>query len=108
MIEEKDNMLSTKEVAARIGVKYTTVMMWLREKKLAGAVKVTPRVGNPYWLIPESAIVDIVKRSQGRPKKAKPSANPVDEIPVKPKPRVPTGTATKKALKKRRKTAAGN
>ena len=61
-------MLTTKEVAERIGVKYTTVMLWLREKKLAGARKEDSPRGE-YWLIPESSIVGIKKRGQGRPKK---------------------------------------
>jgi len=60
-------MLTTKEVAERIGVKYTTVMLWLRENKLAGAVKEDSPRGE-YWLIPESSIAGIKKRGQGRPR----------------------------------------
>lgn len=65
-MEEK--MLTTKEVAERIGVKYTTVMLWIREGKLAGVVRQESPRGH-YWLIPESSIVDIKKRGQGRPRK---------------------------------------
>ena len=61
-------MLTTREVAERIGVKYPTVMLWLRENKLAGAVKESSPRGE-YWLIPESSIAGIKKRGQGRPKK---------------------------------------
>lgn len=82
-------MLTTKEVAERIGVKYPTVMLWIRENKLAGAVKEsTPR--GDYWLVPESSLVGIVKRGQGRPKKAAPA------------------TATKTTAKKRASKKAGN
>jgi excisionase family DNA binding protein len=65
----KRKMLTTKEVAERIGVKYTTVMLWLRENKLPGAVK-EPSPRGEYWLIPEASIAGIQKRGQGRPKKA--------------------------------------
>jgi excisionase family DNA binding protein len=64
----KQKMLTTKEVAERIGVKYTTVMLWLREKKLPGAMKEDSPRGY-YWLIPESSISGIQKRGQGRPRK---------------------------------------
>jgi hypothetical protein len=64
----KQKMLTTKQVAERIGVKYTTVMLWLREKKLAGAVKESSPRGD-YWLIPETSIAGIQKRGQGRPRK---------------------------------------
>jgi excisionase family DNA binding protein len=65
----KEKMLTTKEVAERIGVKYPTVMLWIRENKLAGVIKETSPRGD-YWLIPESSLTGIVKRGQGRPKKA--------------------------------------
>jgi excisionase family DNA binding protein len=69
-------MLTTKEVAERIGVKYTTVMLWIREGKLIGVVrKETPR--GHYWLIPESSIAGIKKRSQGRPRKDSAPSAPV-------------------------------
>lgn len=64
----KEKMLTTREVAERIGVKYSTVMLWLRKNKLAGAFKETSPRGD-YWLIPESSIKGIVKRKQGRPPK---------------------------------------
>lgn len=74
-------MLTTKEVAERIGVKYPTVMLWLRENKLAGAVKETSPRGD-YWLIPESSILGIVRRGQGRPKKIA-SDDVITEKPTK-------------------------
>lgn len=63
-------MLTTREVAERIGVKYPTVMLWIKKERLPGAVKENSPRG-AYWLIPESALVGIVKRKQGRPRKAK-------------------------------------
>ncbi len=86
----KEKMLTTKEVAERIGVKYPTVMLWIRENKLAGAMKETSPRGD-YWLVPESSLAGIVKRGQGRPKKV-------------------TGTAaeTKPATKKRATKAKGS
>lgn len=83
-------MLTTKEVAERIGVKYPTVMLWIRERKLSGAVKETSPRGD-YWLVPESSIVGIKKRGQGRPKKIAAAdethsdASVTAEKPAKPK-----------------------
>jgi excisionase family DNA binding protein len=103
----KEKMLTTREVAERIGVKYSTVMLWLRENKLAGAVKeMSPR--GAYWLIPESSIAGIVKRKQGRPKKAEPPVDQADTTPAKPKRRMSNRTAAKKALMKTRKKGTGN
>lgn len=62
-------MLTTRQVAEKVGVTYSAVMLWLREGKLPGAVKESSPRGE-YWLIPESAIRGIKKRGQGRPKKA--------------------------------------
>ena len=61
-------MLTTKEVAERIGVTYSAVMLWIKEGKLPGAVKESSPRGE-YWLIPETAIRSIKKRGRGRPKK---------------------------------------
>jgi len=103
----KEKMLSTREVAERIGVKYSTVMLWLRENKLAGAVKeMSPR--GAYWLIPESSIAGIVKRKQGRPKKTETPGDQANDASAKPKRRVSNRTAAKKPLKKTRKKAAGD
>lgn len=59
--------MTPKEYAEIHGVAYTTVMYWLNNGKVDGAVKhETPR--GPYWELPVDA--PRPKKLSGRPKKA--------------------------------------
>ncbi|MGH9765447.1 MAG: hypothetical protein ACREDR_20755 [Blastocatellia bacterium] len=66
-------MLTTKEFADQVGAPYTTVMGWLREGRIRGAVldKSSPRGG--VWWIPKSAVAKFndpeTRPRRGRPKK---------------------------------------
>ncbi len=79
-------MLTTNEVAEQMGVAYTTVMLWLREGKLPGAVKREHPRGD-YWEIPASDLKSLDRGRRGRPSK----------------PEAANGQATKPA-RKRKKT----
>jgi hypothetical protein len=45
-------MLTPRQYAATVGVAYTTVMYWLKEEKLPGAVKEPLPYGGYYYQIP--------------------------------------------------------
>src|SRR5690349_16730555 len=102
----KEKMLTTKEVAEKIGVKYPTVMLWIRENKLAGAVKETSPRGD-YWLVPESSLAGIVKRGQGRPKKATDETEP-PEAPAITAVEIKAGDVVKTKATKKRASKKGN
>jgi excisionase family DNA binding protein len=65
-------MLTTKEFATELGVKYPTVMGWLREGRLPEAEfdDSNPRGG--VWYIPRSALIRF-KNEETRPRRGRPS-----------------------------------
>lgn len=68
-------MLTTTEVAERMGVSYQTVMSWHRNGKLPNAIRETSPRGD-YWLIPETDLEGLTKRGRGRPAKSEPETKP--------------------------------
>jgi hypothetical protein len=67
----EEKMLTAREVATRIGAAYSSVRIWAKEGRFAGAQLIQPPAGLPYWLIPESAIEGYETRGVGRPAKPK-------------------------------------
>jgi hypothetical protein len=67
----KKGMLSTKEFAQEVNAPYPTVMGWLREGRIRGAVfdDSLPRGG--VWWIPRSAIASF-KNPETRPRRGRP------------------------------------
>jgi hypothetical protein len=66
-MSRKGKLVTPKEYAEINGVAYTTVLYWLNNGKVEGAVKYeTPR--GPYWELPLDA--PRPKKLSGRPKKA--------------------------------------
>ena len=61
-------MLTPKQYAERQGVAYTTVMNWLRQDKVLGAVKHMTPTGH-YWEVPAKAAKP--KLLPGRPRTKK-------------------------------------
>jgi hypothetical protein len=68
---KKKAMLTTKEFALAVNAAYTTVMGWLRDGRIPGAVfdDSIPRGG--VWYIPQSAVEKFKQetRKRGRPRK---------------------------------------
>jgi hypothetical protein len=63
----KQKMLSPSQYAEKIGKPYQTVMTWLRQGRIAGAVK--QEIGKmAIYQIPENAVASAPP--MGRPKKA--------------------------------------
>lgn len=81
-------MLTTNEVAQKLGVAYTTVMLWIKQGKLEAVKREHPR--GDYYEVPAAALGTLERGSKGRPKKAAP------------------GTETKPSAKKRASKKAGN
>jgi hypothetical protein len=72
MDAKKPKMLAPKQYAERQGVAYTTVMNWLRQGKILGAVKHMTPTGH-YWEIPVKATKP--ELLPGRPPHTPPVAN---------------------------------
>jgi predicted site-specific integrase-resolvase len=69
---KKPKMLTPRQYAERQGVAYTTVMNWLRQDKILGAVKQMTPTGH-YWEIPAKAAKPKLQTGRPRTKKAEDS-----------------------------------
>jgi hypothetical protein len=70
MRKKEPDMLTTREVADRLGAAESSVRMWARKGRFPGAEeKNSPR--GPYWLIPDTALEGFNMGKAGRPPKAK-------------------------------------
>ena len=65
-MKRKPKMLTPRQYADQQGVAYTTVMNWLQQGKIDGAVKHETPTGH-YWELPET--VPVPKLRPGRPPK---------------------------------------
>ncbi len=63
-------MLTTSEVAERLGVAQVTVNVWCLKGKFPHAVREETGRG-PLWTIPENDLTNFVQPKAGRPPKAK-------------------------------------
>jgi excisionase family DNA binding protein len=69
-----EKMLTTSEVADRLGVAGSSVRIWLRAGRFPHAKsEETPR--GKVWYIPESDVDGFEKRERGRPPKIKEESN---------------------------------
>lgn len=68
-------MLTASEVAAKLGAAESSVRLWARTGRFAGAHFEETRIGS-YWLIPESALEGFTMRKPGP--KPKPKAKPAE------------------------------
>jgi len=68
MKKKEPKMLTTKEVAERIGAAPISVRIWASEGRFPGARKETHPRGD-YWLIPETDLIGFVNPGRGRPPK---------------------------------------
>ena len=64
-------MLTVKQVAELIGAGASSVRLWAKEGKFAGAQLIEPPAGLPYWMIPDTALDGFTLRGRGRPPKPK-------------------------------------
>jgi len=64
-------MLTVKQVAELIGAGASSVRLWAKEGKFAGAELIEPPAGLPYWMIPDTALEGFALRGRGRPPKPK-------------------------------------
>jgi hypothetical protein len=71
MRKEEGNPMTAVTFAEAMGVDYTTVMRWLRNKLVPGAEQIEPIPGMKIWQIPMSALQ--MERPKSGPKK-EPSA----------------------------------
>ena len=67
----KGEMLTTSQVAARLGVGRSTVNLWCRKGKFPNAEARKEVIGN-VWYVPESDLEGFTSPTMGRPPKAKP------------------------------------
>jgi hypothetical protein len=67
-MKRKQKMITPRQYAERQGVAYTTVMNWLQQGKIPGAIKHETPTGH-YWMLPE--ITPKPKLQPGRPPKSK-------------------------------------
>jgi hypothetical protein len=58
-------LLTVREVAERLGAASSSVRAWCLEGRFVGARLEQSPTGAVYWLIPESALKDFVKRPRG-------------------------------------------
>ncbi len=70
----KGEMLTTSQVAARLGVGRSTVNLWCRQGKFPNAEARKEVIGN-VWYVPESDLEGFTSPTMGRPPKAKPEQN---------------------------------
>ena len=68
-------MLTVKQVAELIGAGASSVRLWAKEGKFAGAQLIQPPAGLPYWMIPDTALEGFELRGRGRPPKPKVESN---------------------------------
>ena len=61
-------MLTVRETAGRIGAAESSVRLWVRQGKFAGARLEETPVGS-YWMIPETALSSFEMGKAGRPQK---------------------------------------
>ncbi len=65
---------SVTEVAEKFNAARRIILGWIAAGKFPNARKVEPPVGKPYWLVPESDLVNFTKPAgRGRPLSDKPS-----------------------------------
>jgi hypothetical protein len=70
MKKKEPKMLTTREVANRLGAAESSVRMWARTGRFPGAEeKDSPR--GSYWLIPDTALEGFSMGKAGRPPKPK-------------------------------------
>ena len=70
MKKKEPEMLTTREVANRLGAAESSVRMWARMGRFPGAEeKDSPR--GSYWLIPDTALAGFSMGKAGRPPKPK-------------------------------------
>jgi len=62
-------MIPPKEYAEKVGAKYQTVMLWLRQNLIPGAQRFDLPAGGHYYTIPEDAPKPETRRGP-KPKKA--------------------------------------
>jgi excisionase family DNA binding protein len=73
MKRKEAKMLTTKEVAERLGAAESSVRMWARNGRFSGAREIeSPR--GPYWEIPDTALETFSMGKAGRPAKPKTEA----------------------------------
>lgn len=60
--------LTTAQVAERLGVHISTVIIWCKRGLLPGCTFIGP-AGRGMWLIPEEALERFVRPRRGRPRK---------------------------------------
>ncbi|HKV40081.1 MAG TPA: helix-turn-helix domain-containing protein [Blastocatellia bacterium] len=65
-------MLTTGEVAKRLGAGISSVKLWANQGRFPGAVREQTPVGS-YWMIPEAALKGFEMGKPGRPRKQPPS-----------------------------------
>lgn len=64
-------MLTTGEVAKRLGAAISSVKLWANQGKFPGAIREQTPVGS-YWMIPEAALKGFEMGKPGRPRKQGP------------------------------------
>jgi excisionase family DNA binding protein len=67
----KDEMLTTSQVAERLGVGRSTVNLWCRQGKFPNAEARAEVIGN-VWYVPAKDLENFVSPKMGRPAKPKP------------------------------------
>jgi len=67
-------MIPPREYAERVGAKYQTVMLWLRQELIPGALKVDMPAGGHYYVIPADAPKPETRRGPKPKKTAKKGA----------------------------------
>ena len=65
----KKGMILLKEFSRRSGVPYPTLVRWVREGRIPGALMETSPTGS-FWVVPESALKTWERPKLGRPPKA--------------------------------------
>jgi hypothetical protein len=71
-------MLTSAEVAERLGAAHSSVNQWARAGRFRGARRIEIPGGH-YWLIPELALEGFAIRSRGRPPK------PISDLKAPPR-----------------------
>lgn len=80
----KGGMLTTSQVAERLGVGRSTVNLWCRLGKFPNAEARQEVIGN-VWYVPESDLVDFIPPKMGRPAKSNGDATKAGNIEVQTK-----------------------
>ncbi|MBI3423010.1 MAG: hypothetical protein HY011_08725 [Acidobacteria bacterium] len=94
-------MIAPKEYAENSGVKYQTVMLWLRQGLIPNAEKHPLPTGGHYYLIPADAPKPVTQRGP------KPKGVAEGETAEQPEPNGATKLGAKKAASKPKAAATG-